>query len=449
MYFILTRKWEIKLEIEISQEDSNYMYNIIDKIIKECGPRMPCSPQEAKSAELIKKELEETCDEVTIETFSCHPRAALGWIKIAIIAVLASFTSFFLLRYFINTYWVFLFAGIALAFIFIAVLIAWEEFFSYKEFIDPLFKKKESQNVIGKIKPQNKTKKVIIFSGHHDSALQFNLLRYLKIGYPIVSLLGLGIMFFWFFVSIIFFVITIFAFLINFIGIYSIFFNLALWLLIIGAIPLVLLLFFVSPGERANKVPGAVDNLSAVAIILGLGRYLRTHKEIIPKDTEIRFISFGSEEAFLRGAFRYVEGHLDELTKFNAECVNMDAIQSDDFITFSDKEPTTRTIHSQEVVNKLTQAAETVNVKAKIASLGGASFIETIMGQIGGGTDATAFSKSNIKASTITGLSLLKMTQFYHQETDTPDKIEKGALESVLKICIGYLTNEKISSNKI
>jgi len=34
------------------------------------------------------------------------------------------------------------------------------------------------------------------------------------------------------------------------------------------------------------------------------------------------------------------------------------------------------------------------------------------------------------------------MLQFYHQPTDTFDKIEKEALERVLKICIAYITNE-------
>ena len=430
------------IEIDISQEDSEYMYDIIQMIIDECGPRMPCSPQEAKGAEIIKNELDKTCDEVFVEPFKCHPRAALGWIKISIFTVLASFVSFFLIKLFVNSYWLIILGGITLMLTFLAILVAWEEFFNYKEFIDPLFKKKESQNVIGKIKPENNVKKIIIFSGHHDSALQFNLLRYLKFGYVIVNLLGLGILFLWFCTSVVFFVISTFIFLLDPIVVYNGFFNLALWLLIIGAIPLILLLLFVSPGEKANKVPGAVDNLSAVAVILALGRYLKKHKEIIPKDYEIRLISFGCEEAFLRGAFRYVETHLDELQEYDAECINMDAIQSNKHITFSDKEPTTRTVHSKEVVNKLLRAAETANVKSRIASLGGGSFIEKIIGQLSGGTDAAAFSKSKVKASTITGLSLLKMAQFYHQETDTPDMIEKGALENALKICIGYLVNE-------
>ena len=423
------------------------MYDIIQQIIDKCGPRMPCSPQEAKGAEIIKEELEETCDEVTIEPFTCHPRAALGWIRIDLLMGLLSFSLFLLIQLFIDSYWVYILSILSTLLIFLALLIAWEEFFCYKEFIDPIFKKKDSQNVIGKIKPKGEIKKIIIFSGHHDSALQFNLLRYLKYGYAVIIFLGLGILFFWFFASVLFIILSIFTFLLDLTLIYQIFFNLVIWLLIIGAIPLLTLFFFVTPGKRANKVPGAVDNLSAIAVILGIGRYLKNYKEIILENTEIRIISFGSEEAFLRGAYRYVEAHLEELQKYDTECINLDAIQSKDNISFSDKEPTTRTIHSEEVVQKLIKAAKLVGVKAKIASLGGGSFLEKIVGLMGGGTDAAAFSKSNIKASTITGLSLLKMVHFYHQETDTPDKIEKGVLENTLKICIGYLINEKKKNN--
>ncbi|MFX0004921.1 MAG: hypothetical protein ACFE9J_15760, partial [Candidatus Hermodarchaeota archaeon] len=238
----------IYITIEISTKDSDYMYDIVQKIIDECGPRMPCSPQEAKAAELIKKELEHTCDEVIIEKFTCHPRAALGWIRIALILVISSFCLFFLIQMFLYSNWMFIFSILASFLTFLAVLIAWEEFFSYKEFVDPIFKKKESQNVIGKIKPDGEIKKILIFSGHHDSALQFNLLRYLKYGYAIINFIGLGIMFFWFICSILFVILSIFTFAINLTLLYGTFFNLAICLLIIGAIPIVSLFFFVTPG---------------------------------------------------------------------------------------------------------------------------------------------------------------------------------------------------------
>ncbi|MFX1364831.1 MAG: M28 family metallopeptidase [Promethearchaeota archaeon] len=434
------------MEIEVLKEDSEYMYNIIEKIIDECGPRMPCSPQEAKSAEIIKKELEQTCDEVKIEPFRCHPRAALGWIRIAILTVVMSFSLFFLIKLFQDSIWVYLLSVLSSFFIILGITIAWEEFFCYKEFIDPIFKEKESQNVIGKIKSPDKINKIIIFSGHHDSALQFNLLRYFKYGYVPIVFLGLGIFFLWFLVSLFFLFLTLFTFIIDFVKIYDFFFYIALCLIIIAAAPMVLLLFFVTPGKGANKVPGAVDNLSAVAVVLGIGRYLKNNKELIPKNTEIRLISFGCEEAFLRGAYRYVKNHLDGLKRYDTECVNMDGIQSLKNLSFLDKEPTTRTIHSEEVVQKLNEAAKLVGVKVKVSSLGGGSFLENIVGIIGGGTDATAFSKSNIKASSITAINLLKFVHFYHQETDTLDKIEEGALECALKLCLGYLINE--SQNK-
>ncbi|MFX0049606.1 MAG: hypothetical protein ACFE8G_15845, partial [Candidatus Hermodarchaeota archaeon] len=76
--------------MDIDEKDSNYMYEIIQSIIDECGPRMPCSPQEAQAAEIIKKEMETVCDEVILEPFSCNPRAFLGFIKVDIVLVFLS-----------------------------------------------------------------------------------------------------------------------------------------------------------------------------------------------------------------------------------------------------------------------------------------------------------------------------------------------------------------------
>jgi len=425
------------MEIKISEETSDYMYEVIQKIIDECGPRMPCSTQEAKASKLIKVELDKVCDDVAIETFSCQPRAFLGYIKIDVFLILLSLVFFFLAPLNLIIYWEQLTVFFSFSLNVIAIIIIWNEFFNYREFIDPLFKTKTSQNVIGTIKPQGKVNKIIIFSAHHDSALNFNLLWHLKIGYPIVIFLGLGIMILWLVLSLLILSLSLVGLLI-----YKVFFNIAIWIFIVGVPVLIALLLFVSSGERANKVPGAVDNLSAVAIVLGIGRFLQTHKEIIPKSTEIRLISFGCEEAGLRGAYRYVENHLDELKNFDGECINMDGIQSKEKVSIINFEPTTRTKHSKIVVDKLMNAIKQLGFKASTTTLGGSNLLEKIIGQITGGTDATAFSKAGIKAANITAMDLIKFLDFYHQPTDTIDKIEKLSLEKVLKICIGYLINE-------
>ncbi|HUW90111.1 MAG TPA: M28 family peptidase [Candidatus Nanopelagicaceae bacterium] len=425
------------MELNISKEDSDYMTEIIKRIIEECGPRMPCSSQEAQSAEIIKKELEKTCDDVALESFSCNPRAFLGFIKIDILLVLTSFLAFFLIPLNLTNYWGYLMTLISFSLNLISFLILWNEFFNYREFIDPLFKSKNSQNVVGRIHPKDEVKRILIFSGHHDSALEFNLLTRLKIGYPVLILLGISIMIIWLVTSLII-VLLILANLFY----YELFIVFILTLFIIGIPAFIGLFFFVSFGDKANTVPGAVDNLSAVAIVLAVGKILKKNKEIVPKNTEIRLISFGCEEAGLRGAFRYVSAHFNELKKYEAECVNMDAIQSKDYISIIDFEPSTRTKHSDVMVRKLKEAAKSANIKVNESALGGSGKTEKIIGQITGGTDATAFSKAGVKAANISAMDLKKMLQFYHQPTDTFDKIEKEALERVLKICIAYITNE-------
>lgn len=433
------------MEINISAEDANYMYDVIQKIIVKAGCRMPCSPQEAKGAEIIKKELEETCDEVEIEPFKCSPRAFLGWIRIDIILVLLSIGSFFLISLFIGTFIPLILVIISFALNILAFIIIWNEFFNYREFVDRFFKEKDSQNVVGKINAKGEKKHVILFAGHHDSALQFNILRYLKVGYPIVLFLGMGILFLWLFLSGYIVLLSYWGFILNFTVDYTWFFGFILWIVIIGAFPLVCLFFFVSSGEKANKVPGAIDNLSAVAIVLGVGRYLKNHKDIIPDNTEIQLISFGCEEAGLRGAYRFAARHEYELKKYDAMLVNMDGIQSAKMITVAENEPTTRTKHSKEMVDKILEASKLVDVKARTV---GSKFIEKLAGQISGGTDAAAFSKAGIKATNIMAIEIKKFIKFYHQPTDTLEMIDRGSLENVLKICIGFLINESKVNKK-
>ncbi|MHA1271458.1 MAG: M28 family metallopeptidase [Candidatus Helarchaeota archaeon] len=424
------------MKIKISEEDSNYMYNFIDNIIKTFGPRIPGSKAEARAAEYIKKEMEPICDEVSIEPFKFHPTAFLGWIKITIILVMLSLISYFSIPLF-QGFNYFYSISIVLSVIsvilnIVGFLIIWNEFFNYREYIDKFFRERESQNVIGKIKTKGELKKILLFSGHHDSALQFNLLRYLKYGYVIILFIALIVLFLWIGVSIIHLILTI-------LGLPLILHRIIFWIIIIATPSLIGCYFFVWNEKWANTVPGAVDNLSAVAVVLGLGKYLKKHPEIIPKNTEIRLISFGSEEAGLRGAYRYAARHLDELKKYDAELVNMDGVMSNTAIQVLENEPTTRTRHSKEVVNKIIAAAELVEIPINKF---GAGLVEKIVGQISGGTDAAAFSKAKIKAANISSMEFTKFVKFYHQPSDTIDMIQKGSLEKVLSICIGYIMNE-------
>ena len=200
------------MDLEISKEDADYMYNLVEKIVEEVGPRMSCSPQEAEGSKVIKDELEQTCDEIVVESFTCHPKAFLGWIKIILIMTFVSMV-FYLFMQWVSDLLLIIFSLISFLLTFLSFLIMWEEFFNYNEFIDPLFRKKTSQNVIGKVKTKEEQKRIIIFSSHIDSALQFNLLKLIGWGFIPLAFLGILVILTWLVLSFINLILILIGFL--------------------------------------------------------------------------------------------------------------------------------------------------------------------------------------------------------------------------------------------
>ena len=83
---------------------------------------------------------------------------------------------------------------------------------------------------------------------------------------------------------------------------------------------------FTEREKNGGSVPGAIDNLSAVSILLMIGRILKRHPELQPEDTEIRLVTFGCEEAGTRGSRAYVRAHEAELRAADAVFVNIESI---------------------------------------------------------------------------------------------------------------------------
>lgn len=69
----------------------------------------------------------------------------------------------------------------------------------------------------------------------------------------------------------------------------------------------------------------------------------------------------------------------------------------------------------------------------------GSKSIDRMAGFFSGGTDAAAFSKVKIPASTFGALDVLKYINNYHTSRDTPDRIEPGTLEGALRICLSFI----------
>ncbi len=488
-----------------SDENSDYMYNVIKSIIEEAGPRPPCSEGERKGSEWAQKELRKFCDKVEWEDFYCRPRSFLGFIKYIFLVVATSVFIFIFSDS--DPITKIVLSVISLGPGLFGVLIFYKSFLCYEEFLWPLFKKRKSQNIIGTFSPTNEVKKRIIFCGHIDSTI-YNHFQYLQHGYLYALVMG---------VFPIFFYPILYSFqLINgFIGqefvVFGIIFNilviglpgfLAIIMLVIGpktgavlnifgqmskrgfiailgmviysyiidfmyiflvtrftlvdaAILELLNLLPCVPGlilfQSRKASPGALDNLTAVAICHCIAKILHDWKvqkhADFPKNTEIKILICGCEEAGLKGSQAFAERHAEEYNKIETLGVNFETIANSKEVKIYTREDTIRQELDKEIAYDLAACAEKLNLNYKI----------TTMPFISGAIDSAGLMRGGIRASSLEGFHYEDYCWNYHSTRDNLDMVNKkrrpnedcgtrwnnrnvrGAMENALKISLEYI----------
>ena len=166
-----------------SKENSDYMYNIIEKILKVAPRRGSCTKGEKKGANFLAKELKSFCNSVDVEKFGTYPRLSVyHWIPRSALLISIS-TLLFVIFYSLNP--------LVISIISTSILI-FNLFLVYKHYLCAeiwfpkfffLHKKKSSQNIIGTIKPTGEIKKRLVFGAHIDSAQRFNIAHYFREAY--------------------------------------------------------------------------------------------------------------------------------------------------------------------------------------------------------------------------------------------------------------------------
>lgn len=458
-----------------SDENSDYMYNVEKTVLTEIGPRAPCSEKEREAAEWARNELSKHCDEAHLESFYCHPRAFLGWIRFCIGFAVLSFV-LFLFTSIKNPITQLIFTLEALACMGIILLTMYKSFLCYEEFLSPLFKRKKSQNVVGTIKPEGEIKNRVVFSSHIDSAFRFNLIHYTRHGYaffmvgvifsillllltylfqliyliigmelPILTMI-LNVIIIGLTAGLTFFILILGRKESIFFGVFkhiskataSLFIALTAYSIIISIVLMVLLdlalilntailmitvnspfligmFFFVS----RKAVPGAMDNLAGTSVCLCIAKVLHEWKEQnykdFPKNTEVIILNCGCEEVGLRGAQAFAERHAEEYNKINTLCVNMDGISDPASIKFFTKERTTRTILDMEICEGLAKVAKEMGISYRLSEAPG----------IGGGSDGAGLMRGGLRAASIQGGKFEFYLEFYHTDRDSLDIINK------------------------
>lgn len=422
----------------ITVDDAQYALDIVKQICTEIGPGMPGSPQEGQRAAIIARELASHlgAENVTVEEFAVAPGAFLSPYPATFLLAASATLNIVAGRLAGIPVWLTVSAAVAaLACAILAPLLFICEFVFGLELVDPLFPKIRSMNVIGTLRrPRTETvKRLLILSGHHDSAPESTWLRLLGYGFFFLSVTyfaGLGVL--------------LALSIIQLAGVIA--GNAAIvrtgtlgWVLLAyPVLPSILFALFINRDRKnGGTVPGAMDNLSASSLAVAMAKFLVLNPSHIPTDTEIRFISFGSEEAGCRGSRRYVERHRDELKRLDARLLNAEMVVHP-VIGILSSETNGTVKNAPEMVRSVVAAAQRAGVPYRVQPA-----------TLGTGSDAGSFSRAGLKATTLLPFKWpQQQVAIYHQVWDTPDVLTIEPLLNVLKLDLEWIRGDGVDEDR-
>ena len=171
---------------------------------------------------------------------------------------------------------------------------------------------------------------------------------------------------------------------------------------------------------RSPTVPGANDNLSGVAVLVGLAEAL----EEKPIDgLRVILVSAGAEESFQEGIRAYMERHRDELDPGTTWFLNVDTVGSPHLVMLDGEgpvwmedytAPTFRALISECAVEKGIDLEAGVRARAS--------------------TDGIIPSRAGYPAATLVSVMPWRLPGNYHLMTDTPGNVEYSSVVDAIRL---------------
>lgn len=376
----------------------------IGGIIKRFGGRPPGSAAEAAAQAWLAEQWGAWCDTVETQPFTAALDAkfhALKWFCLVFYVCLA-------------LYWLYLPAATLLGALNAVLFLG--HFVAYRDWLDPLYRRSPSLNVIGTLEPSEPAQRTILIAGHMDSVHEFQWWYRLGHWGAVLTVVS--------------------GFLI---GLQPLFYGLVwglrlsgttaghlLGVLFVLLAPITVVYFSL---HGPTLVDGAIDNLSGVAIADAVGRHCaqaRAQGRGLRR-TRLRLISFGSEEAGLKGSYAYARAYARQLGAEGAVLINVDSIRSAESLFIATSEPNLLVRYPPWLVACLTAAFQAAGVPVRTAAV-------TI-----GASDGASFARRGLPAVTIFGLNPKRLDPTYHTRLDTLANLDPAALTAVERALIRFV----------
>ncbi len=171
---------------------------------------------------------------------------------------------------------------------------------------------------------------------------------------------------------------------------------------------------------RSPTVPGANDNLSAVALLVALAERLRY--EPIP-GVRIVLLSAGAEEELQGGVYGYLEAHQAELDPTSTYCVTVDTIGSPQLVMLEGEGTVGMHDYTDPSFRDLTE---------QVAKEVGVSLERGLRSRFS--TDGIVVSRANIPTVVLVSLAPWRALSNYHLMTDTPENLNYDTVASAVEL---------------
>jgi hypothetical protein len=175
----------------------------------------------------------------------------------------------------------------------------------------------------------------------------------------------------------------------------------------------------------SRVVPGANDNLSAVAVVVALAHELAERP--LP-GVRVILVSTGSEESFMEGMQGFARRHFDELARDTTEFVCLECVGS----------PRLCVVEGE---GMLRMRDYTESSREALARAGVAAGVELQRGlRTVAATDGLVALRAGYPTCTLGGVDETKFPSNYHWPSDTPDNLDWSSVERAVEVCVRYLS---------
>ncbi|MDQ3740503.1 MAG: M28 family peptidase [Actinomycetota bacterium] len=170
---------------------------------------------------------------------------------------------------------------------------------------------------------------------------------------------------------------------------------------------------------RSAVVPGANDNLSAVAVVLEVARALRDEPV---EGVRVLFVSTGSEESFEEGMAGFMRTHEHELPRDRTDFIVLDTVGSPRLILLEGEGMLLARPYDERLKDDIAAAADEIGVP--IIREHWLSFA----------SDALIALRKGYRVATIASFDEYKLPTNYHQPTDVADNLHWDTVEAAANV---------------